>query len=69
MADLLDEDAEVRSHLAALGPAALAELLMDLEDEQSEVARVVLVDGLQRAGVGERRRAIGHVGLRKAIGC
>ena len=29
MADPLDEDADVRSHLAALGPAALAELRRD----------------------------------------
>ena len=31
MADLLDEDADIRSHLAPLGPAALAELRRILE--------------------------------------
>jgi hypothetical protein len=31
MADLFDEDADVRSHLAALGPAALGELRRVLE--------------------------------------
>ena len=31
MADSFDEDADIRSHLAALGPAALAELRRILE--------------------------------------
>jgi hypothetical protein len=35
LADLFDEDAEVRSHLAAIGPAALADLRRVLEAPES----------------------------------
>jgi hypothetical protein len=43
MADPLDEDANVRSHLAALGPAALAELRRILEaPDRTGVLRALL---------------------------
>jgi hypothetical protein len=43
MADPLDEDADVRSHLAALGPAALAELRRILEaPDRTLVLRALL---------------------------
>ena len=44
MADLLDEDDDIRSHLAALGPAALAELRGILEapsTDRSEILRAL----------------------------
>ena len=44
MADPFDEDADVRSHLAALGPAALAELRGVLEapsTDRTEILRAL----------------------------
>ncbi len=41
MTDLFDEDADVRTHLAALGPAALAELRRILEAPESHRTAVL----------------------------
>jgi len=41
IADPFDEDAEVRSHLAPLGPAALAELRRILEAPSSDRTAVL----------------------------
>ena len=42
MADPFDEDADIREHLAALGPAALAELRRILEQKDSTYQTAVL---------------------------
>jgi hypothetical protein len=41
MADLLDEDADIRSHLAVLGPAALAELRRILEAPEARRTEIL----------------------------